>query len=87
MVHGEAEDLLDGGRVAEGDEAEAARPPRGGVLHDHDLGQLAKVGEVLADGLRGRLPAEAADEHLAGVVGDVAAVRIQAGGEVKRACK
>ena len=51
--------------LGKGDEAEPPRPPRGRILHDHHLRQLAKDGEVLPDALRRRLPREATDEHLA----------------------
>ena len=45
-------------------------PACGGVLHDHDLGHVPELREVLPDTLWCGLPGQPAHEHLAGIVGD-----------------
>jgi len=73
LVNGTLEDFVDGRRVAESDEAEAAGPSCCRILHDHDFGEFAKGREVFSDRLRRCLPRQATDEHLSWVVGNVIA--------------
>ena len=40
--------------------------PCGGVPHDHDLGHVAELGEILFQAILSGLPRETADEHLSG---------------------
>ena len=40
--------------------------PCGGVPHDHDLGHVAELGEILFQPVLSGLPRETADEHLSG---------------------
>ena len=40
--------------------------PCGGVPHDHDLGDVAELGEILFQPVLSGLPRETADEHLSG---------------------
>ena len=55
---------VDGGRVGEDDEAEAAGAAGELVAHDGGLGDVAVGGEVVAELLLGGLPRDAADEQL-----------------------
>ena len=40
--------------------------PCGGVPHDHDLGDVAELGEILFQAVLSGLPRETANEHLSG---------------------
>ena len=78
---GEGKHPVDTGRVAEGDESKASRPPGGRVLHHHHLGHVAKLGEILPNVLWCCLPREPADEHLSRIVRNLVQVDGSEGGE------
>lgn len=59
-------------RVCKRDETETSAPLSYGILHDENIGDGAEHAEILPEFVRGREPAESADEELSG--GGVVAV-------------